>query len=176
MGRRLAEVSGLPLFHNHLAIDAVTSVFRFGSDPFTAVLHRFRLDVFETAASAGRSLIFTNNSVWSGPNGRRRFLDFADEADRRVRVAGGLTLFVRLAAPITALEGRLRNDDRRALGKLTDVRLLHELVDDYDLSPLHVTDVQFDTAKTHPDAAVEAILASVPGQQRADNEGTTGSA
>lgn len=161
VARRLAELSGLPLFHNHLTVDAITPVFPFGSDPFSAVLHRFRLDVFETAASTGQSLIFTNNSAWNGPDGRRRFAEFAGDADRRVRAAGGRTLFVHLTAPTAALASRLGNDDRRSLGKLTDARRLEELLDGYDLSALHMTDMQLDTERLDPDAAAQAIHATI---------------
>jgi hypothetical protein len=66
----LAEVTGFSLFHNHLSVDAVRCALPFGSKPFTEVLHRLRLDVFQTAARAGISLIFTNNSAWSGPDAR----------------------------------------------------------------------------------------------------------
>lgn len=173
VARRLAELSGLPLFHNHLTVDAVTSVFAFGSDPFSAVLHRFRLDVFETAASTGQSLIFTNNSAWSGADGRRRFAGFADDADRRVRAAGGRTLFVRLTAPLATLASRLGNDDRRSLGKLTDARRLEELLDGYDLSALHTTDMQLDTEGLDPDAAAHAIHAALSGRPPTGDEAAT---
>lgn len=166
VARRLAELSGLPLFHNHLTVDAVTSVLPFGSEAFSAVLHRFRLDLFETAVSTGQGLIFTNNSAWSGPDGRRSFAAFADEADRRVRAAGGLTLFVCLNAPLAALESRLGNDDRRSLRKLTDVRRLRELIEEYDLSPLHRTDLEIDTAMMDPEVAARAIQTALPDDQR----------
>jgi chloramphenicol 3-O-phosphotransferase len=175
VARRLAELSGLPLFHNHLTVDAVTSVLPFGSEAFRAVLHRFRLDVFETAVSTGQSLIFTNNSAWSDRDGRRRFAGFADEADRRVRAVGGSTLFVCLGAPLAALESRLGNDDRRSLGKLTDVCRLRELVEQYDLSPLHRTDLEIDTGMIGPEAAARAIQAALPGELLAISEGGDGS-
>jgi shikimate kinase len=34
IGRELAALTGLPLFHNHLVVDAVASVFPFGSQRF----------------------------------------------------------------------------------------------------------------------------------------------
>lgn len=124
VARQLAELSGLALFHNHLTVNAITPVFPIGSDPFIAVVHRLRLDVFETAASVGESLIFTNSSLWSGSDGRRHFAEFAGEADRRVRAAGGRTLFVQITAPLAVLQSRLGSEDRSQLGKLTDVRRL----------------------------------------------------
>ena len=77
---------------------------------------------------AGVSLIFTNSSAWGGPGGRQRFEAFAEEAAQVVESAGGVTLFVRVTAPLELLEARLGNESRRAHGKLLDVSRLRELV------------------------------------------------
>jgi hypothetical protein len=54
-----------------------------------------RRGVFEAAAKAGISLIYTNNSTWSGPNPRARFEE-AGEAARSIMAGhGGRTVFVR---------------------------------------------------------------------------------
>ena len=163
VARRLAAMTGFPLFHNHLSVDAVGSVFTFGSEAFSEVLHRFRLDVFETAARAGRSLIFTNNSAWSGAGARQLFARFADAAAGRVRAAGGSTLFVQLEAPVAVLEQRLANADRQELGKLIDVRRLRELLAELDLSPLHPSDLRIDTTKIDAEEAARAISGALAG-------------
>jgi hypothetical protein len=63
---RLSQLTGIPLFHNHLTVNALRPVFAFGSPAFTEANLKVRLAVFDVAASAGISLIFTNNSAWSG--------------------------------------------------------------------------------------------------------------
>jgi hypothetical protein len=163
IARRLSARTGLPLFHNHLSVDAVASVFPFGGEPFSKVLHRFRLDTFETAAAEGLSLIFTNNSAWRGPDARSRFAAFAAEADRRVTAAGGRILFVQLTAPPEVLEGRLGSADRHELGKLTDAERLRELLGGLDQSPLNPSDLCIDTSTTGPDAAA-AVIARALGE------------
>lgn len=76
VAREVQRLSGYKLVHNHLTVNALAPVFDFGSDPFSEVLHRVRLDVFETAARHGTDLIFTNNSVWgNGSGGRHGFED-----------------------------------------------------------------------------------------------------
>ena len=67
---KLQHRTGFRLFHNHLTVNALRSVFDFGTVSFNDVIHRIRLDVFETAARNGIDLIFTNNSVWAVPDGR----------------------------------------------------------------------------------------------------------
>lgn len=59
IGRLVAERTGIPLFHNHLIVDAVSAVFPFGSEPFVRLREGFWLEMMGAAAQAGRSLIFT---------------------------------------------------------------------------------------------------------------------
>jgi chloramphenicol 3-O-phosphotransferase len=151
----LAELTGLSLFHNHLSVDAVSCVLPFGSKPFTEVLHRLRLDVFQTAARTGISLIFTNNSAWSGPDARSRFAAFATAAERIVEAEGGQTVFVKLSAPLAVLEERVADESRRHLGKLVDIARLRELVTGLDQSALHPHDLEIDTSAV---GAEEAAL------------------
>jgi len=57
IARLITERTGLPLFHNHLIVDAVA--FPFGSKEFIRLRERFWLETISTAAEAGQSLIFT---------------------------------------------------------------------------------------------------------------------
>jgi hypothetical protein len=59
VARELAEITGWPLFHNHLIVDAVRAVFPFGSEPFTRLREEFWLKIISEASRAGTSLIFT---------------------------------------------------------------------------------------------------------------------
>lgn len=147
----------LRLFHNHLTVDALTPVFDFGSEPFTEVLHRIRLDVFETAARAGVDLIFTNNSVWAVSDGRTRFATFAHTVRERVEAAGGQVVFVQLTAPLEVLESRVGGATRRAHGKLLDPIRLRTILEDCDLSPLGADHLVIDTSVVSPADAAERI-------------------
>ncbi|MGN6330355.1 MAG: hypothetical protein ACTHOD_01730 [Motilibacteraceae bacterium] len=50
---------GYPVFHNHLVVDTLTTVFPLGSPSFVELREEFWLSVFESAARDDRSLIFT---------------------------------------------------------------------------------------------------------------------
>jgi hypothetical protein len=158
---RLSELTGFPLFHNHLTVNAVLPVFPFGSPPFRQAIRKMRHAVFEAAASAGISLIFTNNSAWSPPDPRGRFEEGADNARRIMESRGGRTVFVRLTAPQSALEERQANESRQAHDKLVDVVRLRELLADFDASPLHPDDLAIDTARTSPDESARIIAAAL---------------
>ena len=95
------------LFHNHLSVNAIRSVFDFGTVPFNDVIHRIRLDVFETAARNGIDVIFTNNSVWAVPDGRSLFAAFAQ--DTRASASR-----VRAGARSSSSSGRPSRSSRRA--------------------------------------------------------------
>jgi len=158
---RLSELTGIPLFHNHLTVTALRPVFAFGSPPFMEANRKVRLAVFEVAASAGISLIFTNNSAWSVPNPRARFEETADSYRRVMERHGGRTVFVRLTAPTSALEERVANESRRAHDKLLDVVRLRELLADLDPSPLHPDDLSIDTGRVDPEEAARMIMAAL---------------
>ena len=60
VARELAELTGFKLFHNHLTVDLVGSVFPFGSRQFIALRESIWLDVFARTASENLAgLIFT---------------------------------------------------------------------------------------------------------------------
>ena len=94
------------LFHNHLSVNAVRSVFDFDTVPFNDVIHRTRLDVFETAARNGIDVIFTNNSIWAVPDGRSLF---AASPRKRASVSR-----VRAGALCSSSSGRLSRSSRLA--------------------------------------------------------------
>ena len=156
VARRVQELTGFRLFHNHLTVNAVVEVFEFRSKPFEDVLHRMRLDVFSTAASHGVDLIFTNNMAWAG------FHDWA----RQVEAMAGQCVFVQLTAPIDVLCARVAGEDRAAHGKIVDPVRLREQVLAADLSPVHADDLVIDTSVVSPDDAAHLIVERVQAQPR----------
>src|ERR1700687_711257 len=59
IGTELSELTGFKLFHNHLTVDLVTSVFPPGSEAWNRLARRIRLAVFAEAAHEGVDLILT---------------------------------------------------------------------------------------------------------------------
>jgi len=125
VGTELSELTGFKLFHNHLTVNLVTSVFTPGSEAWNRLVARIRLDVFAEAADQGVDLILTRAP---------RTADQA-EVDRvrtmiePVRLAGGTVLFVQLACDREELLVRVQTDARRAHNKLTDPEVLVDLFD-----------------------------------------------
>jgi len=153
VARELAALTGFALFHNHLVVDAVGSVFPFGSEPFVRLREEFWLSVFREAADADRSLIFTfAPEVTVAP-------DFAERVNENVETSGGQVLFVRLTVPRDEQERRIGNVDRGDFGKLRSLELLQQLREQFDAceDAMPGPDLEIDTASAQPAAAARTI-------------------
>lgn len=153
VGRELARRTGLPLFHNHLVVDAVMTVFPFGSEAFIRLRERFWMDVFQAAAAEGRSLIFTfapEPTVDDGFPGRVQTL---------VEGLGGRVRFVALALSPDEQARRIDDPARAAFGKLRSKALLAELGPGFDasLAAMPAAHVTIDTGALPPEAAAGRI-------------------
>ena len=161
VAQAVQQIRWIPLFHNHLTVNALTTVFEFRSPAFNDVLHRVRHDVFATAIRNGISLIFTNSSIWAQPNGNERFLAFAEEVRESVEAHGGRCAFVRLTAGTEALLARVDSDSRRAHDKLVNPTRLAEMLA-ADIEPIVPgTMSTVDTTVLEPSQAAAAILDAV---------------
>lgn len=153
VAKELAAISGYKLFHNHLVVDMLLSVFEFGSEPFVALREDIWLSVFEEASAAGiPGMIFTFNPETSVSN------SFAANAKEAVVSAGGSIDFVEVTAPHEELLRRIENPDRQQHRKLTSVTLFEQLHADgvFDTSHMPKPRVSIDTSTcTAAEAAVK---------------------
>ncbi|HEU0223974.1 MAG TPA: hypothetical protein VFR29_00900 [Steroidobacteraceae bacterium] len=159
IGSLLAARTGLPLFHNHLAVDLVTALFPFGSPGFVALRARLWLAAFEEAAHAGRSFIFTFHPEATVDPQLIRELQAAVES------AGGKIIYVELTTPRDTILQRLGNESRAAFGKLTDRRLYEQIERDggFEFPPLPTPLLCVETDRTTPAQAVDAIADALAG-------------
>ena len=159
VGRALAERTGLPLFHNHLIVDALLAVFPFGSDDFVRLRERFWLETFAAAADAGQSFIFTFAPEASVSP------DFPERVSRMIEAKGGRVFFVELALSVEEQERRLTLPSRAEYQKLRSIELLRELRAQFDqchaaMPPAALT---IDTGTLSPDEAAARIAGAAAG-------------
>lgn len=121
VARELAARTGLPLFHNHLVVDALLAVFPFGSPAFVELREAMWMEVFRAAAVERRSLIFTFHPEASVAP------DFPERVVALVEAAGGRVDFVALRCAPEVVEARVEGASRQASGKLSSLALLREL-------------------------------------------------
>ena len=90
IARALEARVGFPVFHNHLVVDLLTTVFTFGSDPFVRLREQFWTSVFADAARVDRSISFTFTPEATVRPG------FAGRVRQLIEGEGGRVCFVRL--------------------------------------------------------------------------------
>jgi chloramphenicol 3-O-phosphotransferase len=159
VARELARLTGYRLFHNHLTVDLVSSVFTFGSEPFVLLREEIWLAVFRAAAENHLSLIFTFNPENTV---RERFIQ--DTLDV-VGPSGGKVIFVELTCAEEELERRIENSSRSEFGKLRSVEQYRKLKNagafNFPKLPAGLT---LDTTNRSPLDTAESIRQYVSGQ------------
>lgn len=123
VGLELSELTGIPLFHNHLSIDAVLPIFEFGSEPFNRLVRDFRFNVFrEVAESDLPGLVFTYVWAFDQPGDRA----VVDRMRAVFAERGGRTVFVELFADqetrLQRNESALRLAEKRSKRNVTASR------------------------------------------------------
>lgn len=154
VGRALQSLTGFRLFHNHLAVDLLGSVFEFGSPPFIELREHLWLSVFREAARNDLSLIFT-----FAPERTVRH-SFPAAAESVVQSEGGQVLFVELRCPESVLEDRMSDASRSAYGKLNSAQRYRELRESgtFAFAPLRA-DLALDTGTLTPLEAARKVSA-----------------
>jgi chloramphenicol 3-O-phosphotransferase len=152
--RELARATGYKLFDNHVSIACAESVFDFGTRPFGRVINVIRTTVFEEAARASRSLVFT--FVYANPEDT----PFVERVCELVENLGGRVLLVRLFCEREELERRLPNPDRARAGKLASLDTLREVTSRYDIfSPVPGREsLELDNTNLAPDEVARRII------------------
>jgi hypothetical protein len=152
VARELAAQTNLPLFHNHLVVDLLLTMFPFGSEPFVVLREQIWLSVFREAANSGISLIFTfaPERTVSAP--------FIQRVVDAVENAGGKVRFVALTCGEPELERRMTDASRAEFGKLQSVEQYRSLTraGAFDTTALPA-DLTIDTGTTTPSRAAERI-------------------
>ena len=123
VARELSKLTGARIFHNHLVVDLVNSVFEFGSEPFVELREAIWLAVFSKAVAAELDcLIFTfafDRTVQKSFIGSVRSVIEGN--------GHGEVLFVQLTCSPEELERRIADPSRKKFAKLNSVTQFREL-------------------------------------------------
>lgn len=154
VAKELAFLTGYKLFHNHLTVDLLLSLFDFGSQPFVELRESIWLSIIEQAAHAQLpGLIFT----------------FAPESTVRPQFIPNLRdliakshseiHFIELLCPLHELKLRLDSSSRRPYQKLTSHALFDELrsAGCFDALPMPPPEFSIDTSLCAPREAAAQI-------------------
>jgi hypothetical protein len=153
IGLVLSELTGLPLFHNHLAVDTAKSLFDFGTPGFNRIRANIWRAAFAEATKSRRSFIFTFN-----PEATVQPELIAELCDT-VQTGGGTLHFVELTCSPEAVAARIGDERRKKFGKLIDRRLYAELraAGAFVFPPLPAALLVINTEEVSPVIAAERI-------------------
>ena len=153
IGKALSDLSGIPLFHNHLCVDLCKSLFEFGTPGFVALREQIWLDAFFAAARANQSLIFTFQPESSVKP------DFIARVEAVIREAGGDLLYVALTCSEEELENRVENASRAKFGKLNSLPFYRTLRDSgaFNFPPMPEPLLSIATDQISPYEAAQVI-------------------
>jgi hypothetical protein len=154
VAQELVAITGYKLFHNHLVVDLLQTVFEFGSPEFVALREEMWLSVFEQACHAQLpGLIFT-----FAPEATVRPA-FIVNTQKTVAAAGGEVDFIELTCPLPELKRRMGSLSRLQYKKLTSVPLFEQLHAEgsFDASYMPTPTLSIDTSDNQPARAALQI-------------------
>ena len=161
VAKALARLTGYKVFHNHLTIDLVESIFDWGTGPFWrtgpfwTLVNKYRLELIETAARERvPGLIFT--FVYAKPNDDA----FVRRVVRRVKKHGGEVDFVQIRCNRAELFRRLKHPSRKRFRKMKQTATLRHLLRRYDLfsSVPYARNLVIDNTRLSPTRVARMIM------------------
>ena len=154
IGRELARLTGLKLYHNHLAIDLALSFFEYDNPYFMQLCERINFDVFDIVKKAQlEGVIFTHAISYVAP------LDdpFIEAVIGRYN---NEVYFVHLFCDSDELLRRVVNIERGKYRKVRDPNIVQAIIDDidYDKDISHPNHLVIDTTNLSPQDAARCIV------------------
>ena len=149
----LSKQTGFKLFHNHVSIDFVRSIFQFGTPSFQKLVNKYRREMLEEAAKERVDTIFTFMY------GKGEDDEFVRDIMRRVESHNGKVLFVRLYCSREELGRRVAIKSRKKQGKLATKQDLDGLFNEFDLlsEVPSVSSLSIDTSHNPPQKVARLI-------------------
>jgi shikimate kinase len=129
IGSELAAITGYRLFHNHLTHDLAKDIYPARDSLRFDLVDKLRLMVFNYAAEQNTDLITT--FVYDHDKQDKQFID---NVVKLVRGRGGNVFFVQLTAEKDTLLERVSNQSRTQFSKLTDQKILQDLIEKRDIN------------------------------------------
>ena len=127
VANELAKITNYKIFHNHLTVDLLGSVLKFGTKTFFDLSDRFRMELFEAAAKEKvEGVIFTFCYAYPEDN------KFVKEVKKKVEKYGGEVDFVHIYCKKCELRNRVKKASRKNFGKIKSIKKLNKALKKWD--------------------------------------------
>jgi tRNA uridine 5-carbamoylmethylation protein Kti12 len=145
IAKEIARLTGFQVFHAHLTVDLVASIFPRGTPSYRKLLWDIRYAVFAEAVRANiDGLIFT--MVY-----RRDQEQFIARCVEIVEWFGGKVCFVHVYCHAETLRQRVVREDRKQHGKITSVELLNQTLSNWESQSPFEAATQWDSLGLNTD-------------------------
>ncbi len=152
VAEKLSELTGIPLFHNHLTRDLVKDIYGDRLDENYRLVDELRFKVFEYCAKNNTDLIFT--VVYGGKEDEAIFKDYIS----KIKEYGTEINFVELTANPKDLVERVDNNSRKRYKKLTNKEIMKDLVTDMSIFSIpFVESLKINTSELSPEESANYI-------------------
>ena len=128
--QELSKLTGYKVFHNHLSVDIVKSLYDFGEPKFWVLVRTIRELFIESAAKDGISTIFT--LVYDAGEDDELVKQYISIVESN----GGEVLLVRLTTNSDILRQRVTQESRKKFQKMMNPESLNKWLDKYNLFEL----------------------------------------
>lgn len=155
IAKAVAEKTGYKLFHNHLTVDLLKSVFTFGTPDFFRLSQKMRLDIFEQAAKENiPGVIFT--FVYE----KKSDDDFIKKLLDVVTSNGGEVVFIQIYCEKDELLKRVKEESRKQFHKVkSEEGLLKTLADGDQMSAIDfVNSTKIDSTNLTAEETIAKVL------------------
>ena len=167
VGTEIAERTGYRLFHNHISIDYVKSVFEFGTPAFWRIVGNVRFELIAEAARENIDLVHTFCYEFGADD--EHFAKLIASAENH----GGEVHLVLLRCDEAERKKRIGNESRVKIGKLTDPGSFDRMHPELSTPLPGRETLIIDTTSTSAEDAATQIIEHVGLQQRAVDLVTT---
>ncbi|KKU05128.1 MAG: hypothetical protein UX07_C0021G0006 [Parcubacteria group bacterium GW2011_GWA2_45_30] len=153
IAKELSRRTGYKIFHNHLTIDLVESIFTWGTKDFNNLVSKYRLELIEAAAARNVNLVFT--IVYAGISDDQ----FIKEVVKRVKKHRGKVCFIRLLCSKKELIKRVKRPSRKNFGKIKNLKKLKGLMQKHNLFSTmpYANNITIDNTKLSPKQTARKI-------------------
>ncbi len=156
IAEKLSDLTGIPLFHNHISRDLVKDIYGDELSSNYSLVHKIRNDVFSYCAEHNTDLIFT--FVYGGAVDDEIVKQHMDS----IEANGGEVIFVKLTAKQEDLLKRVNNESRKRYKKLLDAEILEDFLKSSGDFPIpFVSSLLVNTSELEPEEAVKYIVSEL---------------
>lgn len=161
IGKLLSEKTGYKLSHNHLINDLLYSLFERDTLEINELAEDIRSMLYEKAVRSGKNFIITHaySHDYVSLTGQTD-PEYLKNLEDKLSEAGGDLYFIHLKADDDILLHRVSQESRKEFRKLTDSKIMKELLESKDFTTS--ADLQnqliIDTSNLNPEETVQQIL------------------